>query len=120
MHWLLVHSPGAPQDSPFALVARQAPPLQYGVGAAHCVSLVHAFAQSVPAALQAIGLHCTVLGAGQLPVPSHPAASVSVPCEQLALRHEVELPGYVQPSWFPAAHVPTQVAAATPPSPPPH
>jgi hypothetical protein len=75
---------------------------------------MHGFEQAVPPALHMAGLHITVVAAGHAPAPSQEAASVWTPFEQLALLHDMELPGYVQPSTFPAAHVPVQGAPAAP------
>jgi hypothetical protein len=99
--------------SPFAFVARHAPPLQNGWPAAvQSASVEQAPTQAVPAALQAAGVHDTVVGGGHAPEPSQVAASVAMPPAQLALRHEVELPGYVQPAEFPAAHAPPHAVPA--------
>jgi hypothetical protein len=111
----------AVHGEPFSIVDRHAPLLQYGVEPEHCPSLVHAFAQLVPAALHESGLlQVTVVGGGQLPDPLQPAASVTVPPVQLSARHDVALPGYVQPSVLvgaqvPAHAVPSPSHAARPP-----
>ena len=50
---------------------------------AQSVSLPQDDAQSVPVALQVAGVHSIVCGAGQLPLPSQPTATVLVPPMQL-------------------------------------
>jgi len=76
--------------------------------------VVHAFAQFAPVESHVAGLHGTVLSGGQLPAPSQDAAWVSIPLAQLAVRHEVAVPGYVQPAVFEGAHAPEQGPPASP------
>jgi hypothetical protein len=99
-----VHSVPKLQPRPAGLVLIHVVPLQYGVAAAHCASLVQPVKQSVP--LQMNGAQFCVEAFGQLPAPSHEAASVCVPFEQVVLRHEIV--GYVQER-LPAWHDPPQV-----------
>ena len=59
-----------------------------------------------------MGAQLTVCTAGQAPLPSQPAPSVAVPPVQLAARHDVPVPGYVQAVRFVPSQEPPQVAPA--------
>jgi hypothetical protein len=67
------------------------PLLQYGVAAAHCESRVQTVKQDPP--LHANPLHPCVVCVLQAPAPLQPAASITVPPEQLCEAQEVPDPG---------------------------
>jgi len=61
-----------------------------------------------PVGPQLKGAHVCVCTAGQAPAPSQDSPSVAIPAEQEGARHDVELPGYVQPAGWTPSQLPPQ------------